>query len=381
MNIYRVAIAGVSWIVVGLVGCVNPSEVAFRMHVINADSRYEAAGVFDVSGDGKPDIYCGGYWYEGPNWERHFVRDVPEKGEYYLDLAALPADVDGNGTTDIVSVAWHNRSIFWIENPGRADVEFKVHPIDQPGNLETALAVDINGDGKLDVLPNIMKTSAWYEYHRDRSAEHGVRWEKHELPGEIAGHGIGAGDVNGDGRCDIVGPTGWIEQSAKPDGTWRWHKEFDLGSASIPILVHDVDGDGDADLIWGMGHDYGVYWLEQEQDVTGRRVWSRHEIDRAWSQAHFMLLADLDNDGRQELVTGKRYRAHNGRDPGGKDPRCIYYYRFDRAQRRWHRTTIQEDGPAGFGLTSVSADIDADGDIDIVAAGKSGLYLFENLLK
>lgn len=381
MNINRLAVIGIAVICLGLVGCSNPKSLSFRMHTINADSRFEAVGVFNVGGDARPDIFCGGFWYEAPNWEKHFVREVKEQGNYYYDFAAIPADVDGNGTNDIVSCAWHDKSIFWVENPGSADKEFKVHIIDHPGNMETAIAVDINGDGQSEVIPCIMKSAAWYEFHCDPSAELNVRWEKHDVPEVLAGEGTGAGDINGDGRCDIIGHAGWLEQPANPNDKWILYTEFDLGPAGIPVLIHDVDGDGDADLIWGIAHGYGLYWLEQEQDVTGKRVWSKHEIDTSWSQVHTMLLADLDNDGQKELVTGKRYHAHNGHDPGGDEPRCLYYYRFDRNMRKWHRHTIQADGPAGFGLASAAADIDADGDIDIVACGKSGLYLFENLLR
>jgi hypothetical protein len=92
-------------------------------------------------------------------------------------------------------------------------------------------------------------------------------------------------------------------------------------------------------------------------------------------------LADLDNDGTKEVVTGKRYRAHNGKDPGENDPRCIYYYSFDSTCRHWTRHIISQGGKAGFGISTMAADIDKDGDVDVVAPGKSGLYLFENLLR
>ncbi|MGE5296866.1 MAG: VCBS repeat-containing protein, partial [Solirubrobacterales bacterium] len=156
--------------------------------------------------------------------------------------------------------------------------------------------------------------------------------------------------------------------------------EFDLGYASIPILVHDADGDGDSDLIWGLGHNYGLYWAEQKT-VDGKRAWEKYLIDDSWSQPHFMLMADLDNDGQDELVTGKRYYAHNGNDPGENDPRCVYSYDFDRATKKWTRNVLHEGGTVGFGINTFAADIDADGDVDVVAPGKSGLYLLENLLK
>lgn len=351
----------------------------FKVHTINAESRFEAAGILDVNRDGKLDVVCGGFWYEAPTWTKHFVREIKEEGEYHYDFANLPMDVDGDGWTDTVGAAWHDKMVYWVRNPGKAGGPWQVYQVDTPGNMETAMAYDINGDGQLDILPNIMSAAAWYEFHRDASAPQGVRWEKHALPQEAAGHGLGAGDVNGDGRCDVVTPKGWLEQTA--DGSWTWRPEFELGYACIPILVHDVDGDGDSDLVWGLGHDYGVFWLEQKKDAQGNRLWEKYLIDKSWSQPHFMLMADLDNDGVDELVTGKRHRAHNGHDPGGTDPVCVYYYDFDRSLGQWTRHTMHEGGRVGFGINTAAADIDGDGDLDVVAPGKSGLYLFENLIK
>lgn len=362
----------------GMIGCAGPRDVAFEMHVIDAQNAYEGAGVFDVNNDGALDIFCGPAWYEGPTWEKHPVREIKQQGGYHLGFCDLPVDVNGDGWTDTVTASWHNKQLSWVRNPGPAGGAWPEIVIDQPGNMETAILADLNADGRPDILPNVFNGEpGWYEFKPDPAAEHGAVWTKHPLPNELLGPGVGAGDVDGDGLVDVVGCKGWARRGA--DGSWAWQAEFDLVDPGIPILVHDVDGDGDADLIYGIGHDYGLYWMSQERDAVGERTWSRHQIDRTYSQAHVTLLADLNGDGLRELVTGKRYYAHNGKDPGGEDPKCLYYYSFSRKNLAWTRHAIQEGGPAGVGTSSAIADIDRDGDPDLILPGKSGLYLFENL--
>jgi HEAT repeat protein len=355
-------------------------EVPFQLRVINSESDYEAGSIFDVNRDGKLDIYCGGFWYEAPDWKKHFVRDVPGDGGYYYDFAAVPQDVDNDGWTDIVNGSWHGKDVFWIRNPGVSAKPFEVFNIDKPGNLETLIGVDINGDGQLDFLPNTVRSMVWYEYKQVQQSEQ-VRWIKHTLPAESAGHGVGAGDVNSDGKMDIITPKGWLEQTTPSDDAWIWHPEFQLPGASVPVLAHDVDKDGDSDIIVGNGHGYGVYWLEQQNNATGQRTWIKHVIDDTWSQAHFLILADLDLDGQKELITGKRRYAHNGHDKGGEHPVCVYYYRYHQTESTWTRHVIHEGGQVGFGIYTDAKDIDNDGDIDVLCPGKSGLFLMENLLK
>ena len=352
---------------------------SFRVHSINPDSRFEAATIADLSGDGKPDLFCGGFWYEAPDWKCHVVREVEEIGGYHVDFAAVPADVDGDGKTDIINAAWHNKAVFWLRNPGKADEPWPLFIVDTPGSIETLFPADVDGDGQADMVPNVVGKPAWYSYRTDRTASNGVVWTKHDFPGQVGAHGIGVGDVNVDGRPDVVTPRGWLEGAATG---WVWHAEYDLKErASIPILVGDWDGDGDGDILWGSAHGYGVHWLEQGRDAAGARTWTPHDIDTSWSQAHFLLTADLDGDGTPEVVTGKRYHAHNGKDPGAEEAKCVYAYSWNRETKAWVRHTLSEGGNTAFGISTTAADIDGDGDLDIVCPGKSGLFLIENLLK
>ncbi len=355
-----------------------PGDIQFRVHVIDSASAYEAGTIADLNNDGRLDLFCGGSWFSAPDWQKHRVRDVKALDGYHADFAAFPMDVDQDGWTDIVNGSWHDKNVFWVRNPGTAGGDFPVYAIDEPGNLETLVTADLNGDQVPDILPNTVSALVWYEL---KAAGRPGTWKKHELSKEAAGHGLGSGDINNDGKVDIVTQKGWLEQVDANADNWIWHPDFKLPSTSIPMLVHDVDEDGDSDIIYGLGHDYGLYWLEQTAKTNDRITWLPHFIDDTWSQPHFMLLVDLNNDGRKELVTGKRYYAHNGHDPGEDHPICVYYYEFKPSSRQWQRHVVHEGDRVGFGIYSAAADVDQDGDIDLLAPGKSGLYLLENLYK
>lgn len=371
---------------------------AFVRHDLNRESAFCACAAVDVNRDGRLDVVSGGFWYEAPDWKKHLLREVPVIRGRYDDYSNLPLDVNGDGWTDLVSANYRSETLFWIEHPGKSPGPWTAHAIEKPGPMETARLADVDGDGRMDVLPNGVQFAAWWQLaaggvsdgDRPSSPAPGPRagegsktmprWVRHDLPREIAGHGVGFGDVNGDGRGDLVGPDGWLEAPLdRRAGTWRWRPEFHLHrDASVPILIYDVDGDGDADLVWGRGHHTGLYWMEQMREGNGRR-WVQHAIDTSWSQAHSPLMADLDGDGRPELVVGKRFMGHDGRDPGEYDPLGIWWYKFDPQGRTWRRGPISEGGTAGWGLDPKSADLDGDGDIDLIAPGRSGLYWFENL--
>jgi len=351
--------------------------------VLIADERYESAGVFDVNNDGILDIVSGAWWYEGPDFrKRHYIGPVQAHDEYYDDFSTIPMDVNGDGFTDFITGGWWGQTLRWRENPGNTQEEWPERVIAKTSNIETTRAWDLDGDGRLEIVPNCPEGPlVAYRLVTDHHGKGLGRFAAHKIFDGPQGHGLGAGDIAGHGRMDIVLNHGWLEAPEKPfKQPWTFHPQFKLPeSASVPILVADVNGDGRNDLIVGGGHEYGLYWIEQGRSAWGKRTWTHHCIDPDNSQYHDMMWIDIDGDGECELVTGKRYRAHCGSDPGADDDYGIYYF-------KWNRTHFVKQvicyGPArqskGLGIHFAVADLTGNGLPDIVAPGKDGLCVFFN---
>ena len=353
----------------------------FRKKKIS-DLTYEAAAVFDVNNDGIPDIVCGEYWYEGPEFEKkHKICDVQQEGEYFDDFSNYGLDVNGDGRMDIITGGWWGKTLRWRENPGGNGL-WKVHDIDECGCIETIRFFDIDGCGVPEIFPNTPgNPQAFYKLAVDENGKGKGSFTKHIIYEESSGHGLGFADVNGDGRTDIILSGGWLEQPENPaEGLWKFHREFDFGSASVPILGFDITGSGKTDLIVGSAHNYGLFWWEQKTGADGKRTWEKHVIDDTAAQYHDMMLVDIDGDGELELLTGKRYRAHCGNDPGDNDPVGVYYFKINGGSFEKHVIDYGEAGKAsGVGIYFWVEDINGDGRPDIIAPGKDGLYVFENL--
>ena len=350
--------------------------------VLIADERYESAGLIDVNNNGVLDIVSGAWWYEGPDFKKaHRIGDVAAEGEYFDDFSTIPMDVNGDGRMDFITGGWWGNTLRWRENPGDPDKEWPEHVIAETGNVETTRAWDVDGDGVLELVPNTPGGPlAFYKLVTDGTGKGTGAFRRIEVLATAQGHGLGFGDITGNGRGDLILCGGWLEAPARPlEDPWVMHADFDLGSASVPVLVVDVNGDGLNDVIVGQSHAYGLDWWEQRMDAAGTRSWIRHPIDPYNSQYHDMMWLDIDGDGECELLTGKRYRAHCGHDPGGADDIGVYYFKW--TGETFAKQVIDFGPPrvgTGLGIHMAVADLTGNGLPDIVAPGKDGLYVLYN---
>ncbi len=377
------------------------APASWKKTVIEGKFRSEGVAVADVNKDGKPDVLVGDSWYEAPSWTRHDIRKPGDYGDglhSYSDCMACWADdVNGDGWADQIVVGFPGKAAAWYENPRGKAGHWTRHEIAASACNETPLYADLFGDGRRVLVMGWQPPGkenegqmAWFTPSGDPSGP----WEMHSvsgpsLPGKAVpgtqrfAHGLGAGDLNGDGRLDVLSTGGWWEQpeSGRAASTpWTFHPA-PIADALADMIAYDFNKDGKPDIIASSAHKFGIWWYEQGQAKDGSPSFTRHDLfPDLISETHALIAADINGDGLKDLVTGKRFWSHGKGEPGSDKPSRIYW--FEAAQGpdgKMAFTPREIDDDSGVGTQFVVTDFNGDGRLDVVTANKKGVFLLEQV--
>jgi hypothetical protein len=370
----------------------------FKKIQLNDQFWSEGATFGDLNRDGKNDIVSGPWWWEGPDFtKRHeyypakatFQLKLGTKNTYSDNFFAWTYDFNKDGWNDILIIGFPGKDTSWFENPRGKEGHWTRHAIFGQTDNESPTFTDLTGDGKPEL---VCITKGQYGYAAPDWSDATRPWQFHAIsPNNKYGnftHGMGLGDVNGDGRLDLLEKNGWWEQPATlaGDPVWTFHKQF-FGTGGSQMHACDVNGDGLNDVITALAaHGFGLAWYEQVRD--GGQIQFREHIFMnkeprenrygvKFSELHAIDLVDMDGDGLKDILTGKRFWSH-GRtgDPDRNNAAVLYWFKLARGSDKsvdFVPHLIDDD--SGVGTQVVSGDINGDTLPDIVVGNKKGTYV------
>jgi hypothetical protein len=365
------------------------------------------------------DIISGPWWWEGPDFKKRHeyypatttfklklgpmtTVDVPgfegtlgKENKYSNNFFAWAFDFNKDGWNDILIVGFPGTDTSWFENPRGKEGHWTRHKIfDQTDNESPAFA-DLTGDGRPEL---VCITKGQYGYAGPDWADPSKPWRFHPItPDNKYGnftHGMGLGDVNGDGRADLLEKNGWWEQPASlaGDPVWKLHPQA-MGAGGSQMYAYDLDGDGLNDILTALSaHEFGLAWFEQYREGSEIRfrehiIMNRQPEDNKYgvkfSEVHAIDLVDMDGDGLKDIVTGKRFWSH-GRtgDPDRNDAAVLYWFKLARnADRTVDFIPFLIDNASGVGTQVVAGDINGDSLPDVVVGNKNGTFVHLHVKK
>ncbi|MBF0432299.1 MAG: VCBS repeat-containing protein [Fibrobacteria bacterium] len=379
----------------------NAGPLQFKLIEIDTKFKAEACDMADLDNDGDMDIVIGDYWFENTSqditvfdagWEMHELR-APKSSNGDLDINRYSethglwvGDYNGDGFKDVLNLPYHNGYPTWMKNPGLAGIksrweETRLSQDYRYGN-EQSWYTDFVGQG----TPQLLTGNTTYSRLSFWSCDGKGTWSEHSVSADNApktgpnDHGLGLGDIDGDGLADVIQDNGWYKQpvdAMNHTGAWE-HNSLSFMSGPIPgfgpshLHTYDINKDGRMDVVTSSSHSYGVWWFEQK----GLNSWAEHEIDNEYSSSHALFWEDMDGDGNPDLVAGKRFKGHST----DLDPAPLYWIKYTPPTQpggtpTFNRYMIKLED-AGLGVSATVKDFSGDGCKDIAVSNKKGTRLY-----
>jgi hypothetical protein len=372
----------------------------FRMQQLSDFFYSWGATAGDINHDGIPDVIAGPFYFLGPDYTvRHeftAARSYSPSNNFPEGMVYFAYDYTGDGWTDIICV--DSRPIYLYVNPKGESRRWDRYNVVPSATSEIEVFGDLDGDGKPEIL--FAGQGATLAYAKPDPGNPTGVWKVHTIsdPGLGGPHGMGIGDINGDGRMDVVNARGWWEQPASGAGDtkWKFHPaQFGTGGAEMGI--YDVNGDGLNDVVTAIAaHGWGIAWFEQKRDAQGNISFIRHDImgdlsaknagGVALSEPHAAAFADMDGDGVPDMIVGKRLYSHleSHLDPDPYGPAVLYWYRTVRNPKAEGGAEFVPElihNRSGVGSQFVVTDLNGDGAPDIVISCVKGTFVFWNQMR
>lgn len=357
---------------------------------IQLTDRYYSEGInaADVDGDGHMDVIHGPFWFAGPDFKtkKLIYQAAPQNREAYANnFYSWPYDFNKDGLVDVLTAGFPGTPAFVYQNPGKEGHEapWPKHQVFDWVSNESPHFVNLIGDDPPELVCTRDGYFGWVEINPANALE---SWNFYPISERIAperfGHGLGVGDVNGDGRLDVLMKDGWFEQPEDlTQGLWTLHKLPFAPRGGAEMYAYDVDGDGDNDVITSLAaHEYGLSWHEQtpqgfkEHRIMGDRA-SQNRYGALFSELHSVQLADMDGDGLKDIVTGKTYWSHHKKSPMWDAGAVVYWFKLVRGKDGVDWIPMKADGESGIGRQLVIQDVNGDQQPDILAGGMKGAHV------
>ncbi len=394
--------------------------VTFSKQQLNKEFWAEGAHAGDINRDGKTDIVAGPHWYAGPDFKvrseiypaTKFFKLKKEDGSeisvpgyegglgknnaYSDNFISFVHDFNRDGWPDVMVMGHPGTETFWFENPRGIPGHWGRHVALDVTDNESPQFTDLSGDGQPDI---VCSSKGSYGWAAPDPADPRKPWTWHPISPDKKyhkyTHGLGVGDVNGDGRPDLLEKDGWWEHPASLDGDPLWkHHPFAFGTGGSHMYAYDVDGDGRNDVITSLAaHGYGIAWyknvpgkdgaIDFQENTFINKEPKENRYGVKFSQPHAIALEDIDGDGLKDIITGKRFWAHGPTgDPEPGAPAVLYWFRLVRnADKTVDFVPHLVDDDSGVGTQVLALDVNGDKRLDIIVGNKKGAFVHRQIVK